>query len=60
MCKGLMLLAHFGFTIEYISTNENAFWNFVLINILGWVGQFIGHGIFEKRKPALFDNILQG
>ncbi|XP_043703358.1 2-hydroxy-palmitic acid dioxygenase mpo1-like isoform X2 [Telopea speciosissima] len=24
-----------------------------------WSGQFIGHGVFEKRAPALLDNLLQ-
>ncbi|CAD8198336.1 unnamed protein product [Paramecium pentaurelia] len=24
-----------------------------------WILQFIGHGVFEKRAPALLDNILQ-
>jgi len=26
--------------------------------VLGWIIQFVGH-VFEKRKPALFDNLLQ-
>lgn len=25
-----------------------------------WIGQFIGHGVFERRAPALKDNLLQG
>ena len=25
-----------------------------------WVGQFIGHGVFEHRAPALKDNLVQG
>lgn len=29
-----------------------------IINIIAWIVQFIGHGFFEKRKPALLDNIL--
>ncbi|SCV00544.1 LANO_0F07404g1_1 [Lachancea nothofagi CBS 11611] len=24
-----------------------------------WVFQFIGHGVFERRKPALLDNLVQ-
>lgn len=24
-----------------------------------WIAQFIGHGIFEGRAPALFDNLIQ-
>lgn len=27
--------------------------------VLGWVAQFIGHGFFEHRKPALLDNLVQ-
>ncbi len=26
---------------------------------LGWVVQFIGHGVWEKRRPALVDNLFQ-
>ena len=55
-----MFLAHFGFVLDYIKTEEAAFNVFVGINVLCWIGQFVGHGIFEGRKPALFDNILQG
>ena len=29
------------------------------IHILSWVMQFMGHGVFEGRKPALLDNLLQ-
>ena len=29
------------------------------IHILSWVMQFLGHGVFEGRKPALIDNLLQ-
>ncbi|ODQ79283.1 hypothetical protein BABINDRAFT_162312 [Babjeviella inositovora NRRL Y-12698] len=29
------------------------------ISAAGWVAQFIGHGVFEKRAPALFDNLVQ-
>ena len=28
------------------------------IHIAAWLVQFIGHGFFEKRKPALLDNIF--
>lgn len=27
--------------------------------VVGWVCQFIGHGFFEKKKPALLDNLVQ-
>jgi len=29
-----------------------------LLHIIAWIMQFIGHGVFEKRKPALLDNIF--
>ena len=29
------------------------------IHIIAWVFQFMGHGIWEKRKPALFDSLIQ-
>ncbi|OWM75927.1 uncharacterized endoplasmic reticulum membrane protein C16E8.02-like [Punica granatum] len=35
-------------------------WKVVLVaQILCWTGQFIGHGVFEKRAPALLDNLAQ-
>ena len=29
------------------------------IHILSWIAQFIGHGKFEGRAPALLDNLVQ-
>ncbi|KAH7570075.1 hypothetical protein ACOSP7_018002 [Xanthoceras sorbifolium] len=35
-------------------------WKVVLVTqLLCWTGQFIGHGVFEKRAPALLDNLAQ-
>ncbi|CDR36823.1 CYFA0S01e04786g1_1 [Cyberlindnera fabianii] len=31
----------------------------VWIFIIAWIVQFIGHGVFEKRAPALLDNLVQ-
>jgi uncharacterized membrane protein YGL010W len=30
-----------------------------ILHITSWIAQFIGHGIFEKRAPALLDNLFQ-
>ena len=30
----------------------------VAIHIFSWLAQFLSHGVFEKRKPALLDNVL--
>lgn len=29
------------------------------INVTSWIAQFIGHGVFEGRAPALLDNLVQ-
>lgn len=29
------------------------------IQLVSWISQFVGHGIFEKRSPALVDNLFQ-
>ncbi|KAF8399502.1 hypothetical protein HHK36_015369 [Tetracentron sinense] len=35
-------------------------WKVVLASqLFCWTGQFIGHGVFEKRAPALLDNLTQ-
>lgn len=35
-------------------------WKVVLVaQIVCWTEQFIGHGVFEKRAPALLDNLVQ-
>ncbi|HUO85740.1 MAG TPA: Mpo1-like protein [Thermoanaerobaculia bacterium] len=26
--------------------------------VLGWILQFVGHGVYEKRRPAFFQNLL--
>ena len=30
-----------------------------VIFVLSWIAQFIGHGVFEGRAPALLDNLVQ-
>ena len=32
------------------------FW--IALNVLGWIAQFVGHGVFEKRAPAILTNIM--
>ena len=29
------------------------------IHVASWIAQFIGHGAFEGRAPALLDNLVQ-
>ncbi|KAF5113663.1 hypothetical protein DV495_003370 [Geotrichum candidum] len=37
-------------------TGDGVAW---LLFVVGWVVQFIGHGVFEGRAPALLDNLVQ-
>ncbi|EGC34460.1 hypothetical protein DICPUDRAFT_55807 [Dictyostelium purpureum] len=38
---------------------ETATYYGIIIHILSWVSQFVGHGVFEGRRPALLDNLFQ-
>jgi 2-hydroxy fatty acid dioxygenase len=29
------------------------------LHVVSWIFQFVGHGVFEGRKPALLDNLVQ-
>lgn len=29
------------------------------VHVFSWLAQFVGHGIFEGRAPALLDNLVQ-
>lgn len=31
----------------------------ILLHVLSWLAQFVGHGVFEGRAPALLDNLVQ-
>ncbi|KAF9625168.1 hypothetical protein IFM89_020035 [Coptis chinensis] len=48
---GSLLANHLGYSLA---------WKVVLAaQVFCWIGQFIGHGVFEKRAPALLDNLTQ-
>jgi uncharacterized membrane protein YGL010W len=49
-------LAH-RFTTKYNRTKVNAI--AAGVHVASWILQFIGHGKFEGRKPALLDNLVQ-
>ncbi|XP_078174860.1 ER membrane protein, putative (DUF962) [Carex rostrata] len=47
---------------EYLATRLgfSLGWKVVLASqLFCWIGQFLGHGLFEKRAPALLDNLVQ-
>lgn len=37
------------------TTNQAA----IAVNIVSWLAQFVGHGVYEGRAPALLDNLAQ-
>lgn len=50
---GSYLLCNWFYTFKYI-------WIITLcIFVLSWILQFMGHAIWEKRKPALMDSLIQ-
>ncbi|HEY8130532.1 MAG TPA: Mpo1-like protein, partial [Thermoanaerobaculia bacterium] len=34
------------------------FWVNVALFVLGWILQFVGHSVYEKRQPAFLTNAL--
>ncbi|KAI9925008.1 hypothetical protein ASPWEDRAFT_54434 [Aspergillus wentii DTO 134E9] len=44
------LLSIYGSTVNYWAGG---------IHIVSWLAQFVGHGAFERRAPALLDNLVQ-
>ncbi|TMW67562.1 hypothetical protein Poli38472_011182 [Pythium oligandrum] len=50
---------------NYFSQNAPALfgvpaWQIALpVHVIAWILQFIGHGVFERRKPALLDSLDQ-
>ena len=46
---------------NYLTTTYGATANYwcLGIHVMSWIAQFIGHGVFEGRAPALMDNLVQ-
>lgn len=42
------------------SYGPQAPWLALYLHLGSWVFQFIGHGLFERRAPALLDSLVQG
>lgn len=56
----------YAFKIAYLNLDDNSivtkdqFVNYAIaLHIFSWLAQFYGHGVHEKRAPALLDNLLQ-
>ena len=46
---------------NYLKVTYGATANYVALalHVTSWIAQFIGHGVFERRAPALLDNLVQ-
>ncbi|ONK61391.1 uncharacterized protein A4U43_C08F29420 [Asparagus officinalis] len=56
----LCILCWVGADLLAASAGFSLAWKVVVAaQLFCWAGQFIGHGVFEKRAPALLDNLSQ-
>lgn len=47
--------------VNYLTStygNTAIYWSLVVQGV-AWIAQFVGHGVFEGRAPALLDNLVQ-
>eukprot|EP01089_Gocevia_fonbrunei_P012714 TRINITY_DN3082_c0_g1_i1.p1 TRINITY_DN3082_c0_g1~~TRINITY_DN3082_c0_g1_i1.p1 ORF type:complete len:193 (+),score=20.98 TRINITY_DN3082_c0_g1_i1:84-662(+) len=47
------------FANVFADTNPKAGTIAVVVHVISWVLQFVGHGFAEKRAPALLDSLIQ-
>ncbi|KAK2965316.1 hypothetical protein RJ640_010641 [Escallonia rubra] len=45
--------------VEHVAVLFLVFKVVLAAQLICWTGQFLGHGLFEKRAPALLDNLAQ-
>ena len=45
-------------SVSLFGSSDMHFRVMLILHIISWISQFIGHGIFEGRAPALLDNLL--
>ena len=47
------------YELAYQHDSLDSLWKFFLVvKVFAWIFQFVGHGVFEGRAPALTDNLL--
>jgi len=59
---GLLYAPFMGFMLYYanhVASIENIILYTLALHIFSWIMQFVGHGVAEKRAPALLDNLFQ-
>jgi uncharacterized membrane protein YGL010W len=61
LCIPLIWILHYvsTFWLPNLFPENVVFQVALLLHVAGWIAQFAGHYIWEKRAPALFDSLLQ-
>lgn len=59
LLAALFVISGYLFSQYAIVAYENAFQVALIIHVICWIAQFYGHGVHEKRSPALIDNPRQ-
>jgi uncharacterized membrane protein YGL010W len=54
-----LVFAGFKLTDYHTVHGTAANWHALYIHVASWIAQFIGHGAFEHRAPALLDSLVQ-
>lgn len=55
MCLGAAAVTNTALSENSTLTNQVA----IAVHVICWLLQFVGHGVFEGRAPALLDNLTQ-
>ena len=59
LCCMFVLLGYVASTLLFHTFGADAFTWALRVHIVSWLAQFVGHGIFEGRSPALLHNLFQ-
>ncbi|KAI0017413.1 DUF962 domain-containing protein [Xylariomycetidae sp. FL0641] len=55
ICLGGAAVSNAALTVDSALTNKVA----IAVHVVCWLLQFVGHGVYEGRAPALLDNLAQ-
>lgn len=55
ICLAATAASNAALAVDSTLTNQVA----IVTHVVAWIAQFVGHGAFEGRAPALLDNLVQ-
>jgi uncharacterized membrane protein YGL010W len=59
LASAIMFLMLIGANVAVARYPAEAIWVALAVHVVAWLFQFWGHGAWEKRAPALLDNLFQ-